>query len=67
VADANLALTNRASVAGRSSTRTPWVKMKRHWQLYLLISLVPTAFLLVFNYWPMVGESSWPFAITARY
>lgn len=29
-------------------------KMKRHWQLYVMISL-PVAFLTIFNYWPMFG------------
>jgi putative aldouronate transport system permease protein len=43
-----------ATAVAQSRRRGPVVKIKRHWQLYLLIS-VPTAFLLVFNYWPMVG------------
>jgi putative aldouronate transport system permease protein len=34
--------------------RTRRTKIWRHWQLYVLIA-VPTIFLLVFNYWPMVG------------
>lgn len=38
----------------RPRSRGAVAKIKRHWQLYLLIA-VPTAFLLVFNYWPMVG------------
>jgi putative aldouronate transport system permease protein len=29
-------------------------KIARHWQLYILIA-APTAFLLIFNYWPMIG------------
>jgi putative aldouronate transport system permease protein len=29
-------------------------KIARHWQLYILIA-APTAFLLIFNYWPMLG------------
>jgi putative aldouronate transport system permease protein len=32
-----------------------WVsKIARHWQLYILIA-APTAFLAIFNYWPMLG------------
>src|SRR5579884_4047801 len=29
-------------------------RIMRRWQLYILIA-APTAFLLIFNYWPMVG------------
>lgn len=29
-------------------------RIVRHWPLYAIIAL-PTAFLLVFSYWPMVG------------
>lgn len=38
----------------RSTLRRNLRSMRRHWQLYLLIS-IPTAFLAVFNYWPMIG------------
>lgn len=31
-----------------------WLKIWRHWQLYLIIS-VPLAFLITFNYVPMIG------------
>src|SRR5205085_8503029 len=42
----------------RGTSRSRWrdarVKIRRHWQLYLVIAL-PTAFLITFNYIPMVG------------
>jgi putative aldouronate transport system permease protein len=38
----------------RSRWRDARVKIRRHWQLYLVIAL-PTAFLITFNYIPMVG------------
>jgi putative aldouronate transport system permease protein len=42
----------------RGTSRSRWrevrVKIRRHWQLYLVIAL-PTAFLVTFNYIPMVG------------
>jgi len=44
----------RASVASRSALRRTWAKIRRHWQLYLVIAL-PTAFLITFNYVPMLG------------
>lgn len=31
-----------------------WVKVKRGWQLYLIL-LIPLAWLLIFSYWPMYG------------
>ncbi|HZS87219.1 MAG TPA: ABC transporter permease subunit [Chloroflexota bacterium] len=37
-----------------SSVRRTWLKIRRHWQLYPVIAL-PTAFLITFNYIPMVG------------
>jgi putative aldouronate transport system permease protein len=44
----------RLSQRPRTGTRRLAGKMLSQWQLYLLIS-VPTAFLIVFNYLPMVG------------
>jgi putative aldouronate transport system permease protein len=41
-------------VARRSALQQRLVKIRRHWQLYLVIAL-PTAFLITFNYIPMVG------------
>jgi putative aldouronate transport system permease protein len=42
----------------RGTSRSRWrdarAKIRRHWQLYLVIAL-PTAFLITFNYIPMVG------------
>lgn len=45
---------SQATAAPRARRRRRRTKIWRHWQLYLLI-LPPTIFLLVFNYWPMVG------------
>ena len=42
----------RASVA--AGLRRTLLKIQRHWQLYLVIA-VPMAFLVIFNYIPMVG------------
>lgn len=39
---------------GKSRTALAMRNAKRHWQLYILIS-IPTAFLIAFNYWPMAG------------
>jgi putative aldouronate transport system permease protein len=38
----------------RLRKRSAVSKLARHWQLYILIA-APTAFLLIFNYWPMIG------------
>src|SRR5690348_5757191 len=38
----------------RPHRRSVLSKIARHWQLYILIA-VPTAFLAIFNYWPMLG------------
>lgn len=40
--------------AARPYRRGALARIRRHWQLYLLIA-APTAFLLIFNYWPMLG------------
>lgn len=42
------------STARRTPTRRTLIRMRRHWQLYLIVAL-PTAFLVTFNYIPMVG------------
>lgn len=51
---ADVVMGKRVGVASWLPARLPFAQIKRHWQLYLLIA-IPTAFLLVFNYWPMVG------------
>jgi putative aldouronate transport system permease protein len=38
----------------RRSLKNSWVKIKRGWQLYLML-LIPLAWLLIFQYWPMYG------------
>jgi putative aldouronate transport system permease protein len=38
----------------RRSLEKSWVKIKRGWQLYLML-LIPLAWLLIFQYWPMYG------------
>lgn len=43
-----------ARATSRSALRRTLLKIRRHWQLYLVIA-VPTAFLIIFNYIPMVG------------
>lgn len=35
-------------------TSVHWRRVKRHWQLYLVVAL-PLAFLIIFNYVPMIG------------
>jgi len=46
--------TREAPTASRSALQQALSKIRRHWQLYLVIAL-PTAFLVTFNYVPMVG------------
>ena len=46
--------TSRGLIGRQSSGRHAWLKIRRHWQLYLVIA-VPMAFLIIFNYIPMVG------------
>ncbi|MDQ0343162.1 putative aldouronate transport system permease protein [Lederbergia wuyishanensis] len=36
------------------SKRSPWKKIKRHWQLYFLV-IIPLLFLITFKYVPMAG------------
>lgn len=43
-----------ARATSSSALRRTLLKIRRHWQLYLVIA-VPTAFLITFNYIPMVG------------
>lgn len=38
----------------KQSLKKTWGKVKRGWQLYLML-LIPLAWLLVFQYWPMYG------------
>jgi multiple sugar transport system permease protein/putative aldouronate transport system permease protein len=38
----------------KRSLEKTWVKIKRGWQLYLML-LIPLAWLLIFQYWPMYG------------
>jgi ABC-type polysaccharide transport system permease subunit len=38
----------------KRSLETIWLKIKRGWQLYLML-LIPLAWLLIFQYWPMYG------------
>ena len=44
------------AVAAHSRTRrsTPWMKIRRHWQYYLMVAL-PLAYIIIFKYIPMVG------------
>lgn len=44
----------KTQTASRTGFRRTWRNIRRHWQLYALIS-IPVAFLAVFNYWPMIG------------
>ena len=46
--------TNHTRAASRPAMQRTLVKIRRHWQLYLIIA-VPTAFLIIFNYIPMAG------------
>jgi putative aldouronate transport system permease protein len=36
------------------SLKTTWSKVRRGWQLYLML-LIPLAWLMIFQYWPMYG------------
>lgn len=47
-------LTARATAPPRIRYREALRRIKRHWQLYLVL-LLPMAYLLVFRYWPMYG------------
>ena len=44
------------AVAAHSRARrsTPWMKIRRHWQYYLMVAL-PLAYIIIFKYIPMVG------------
>ena len=47
----------RGRVAGGQPRGRPYPlrkSLRRHWQLYLMVT-IPLAFLLVFNYWPLLG------------
>ncbi|MFD1678068.1 ABC transporter permease [Alicyclobacillus fodiniaquatilis] len=50
----DLAIAKQTQVSKKVKTRGPLKKIKRHWQLYLVIAL-PFAFLVTFNYIPMTG------------
>jgi len=41
-------------VPGSDPLKKTWGKIKRGWQLYLML-LIPLAWLLIFQYWPMYG------------
>ena len=43
-----------ATSARRRSLVKTWARIKRGWQLYLML-LIPLAWLLIFQYWPMYG------------
>ena len=47
-------VTEPAKARTRPSSRRLLMRIRRHWQLYCIIA-VPSAFLAVFNYWPMLG------------
>ncbi len=52
--DTALSNAAEAPIAGRMIPRGAWKKVRRHWQLYLLISL-PVAYFILFKYVPMLG------------
>ncbi|MCT1401206.1 ABC transporter permease subunit [Paenibacillus sp. p3-SID867] len=41
-------------VGSRSRPQTTWIRIRRHWQLYLVL-LLPFLYLIVFKYVPMAG------------
>ena len=43
-----------AATRTRARRSTPWMKIRRHWQYYLMVAL-PLAYILIFKYIPMVG------------
>jgi putative aldouronate transport system permease protein len=49
-----MAMATQSQVSKKTKVKRPWKRIKRHWQLYLVIA-VPTAFLVIFNYIPMTG------------
>ncbi|MFD1673681.1 ABC transporter permease [Alicyclobacillus fodiniaquatilis] len=52
--DTEMAISTRSQSASKSKNKTVFRRIKRHWQLYLVIA-VPFAFLVIFNYIPMTG------------
>ena len=42
------------AITRKRSLKNTWGKIKRGWQLYLML-LIPLAWLLIFQYWPMYG------------
>ena len=38
----------------RARRRTPWMKIRRHWQYYLMVA-APLTYIIIFKYIPMVG------------
>ena len=44
----------RTTGDSKQSLGNTWAKIKRGWQLYLML-LIPLAWLLIFQYWPMYG------------
>jgi putative aldouronate transport system permease protein len=47
----------RVEAAGTQAVvkrRTPWMKIRRHWQYYLMVAL-PLTYVIIFKYIPMVG------------
>ena len=43
-----------AAAHSRARRSTPWMKIRRHWQYYLMVAL-PLAYIIIFKYIPMVG------------
>ena len=43
-----------AAAHSRTKRSTPWMKIRRHWQYYLMVAL-PLAYIIIFKYIPMVG------------
>lgn len=46
--------TGKAGVVRDSGLQSAWMKIRRHWQLYVILAF-PMAFLITFNYIPMLG------------